>query len=915
MSVRFEFRQPVRWARRTAAEHGAIWRYGIAVAAVAAATSVLLAVDLAFDPVLGVEGGFGPFALAVIGVAWFGGHKPGLVAVALSAISWFFVEPRYAFAVVRPEDICGLSLFAVALVLFALLVGKLRESLLAQARTEEALRRQAQLIDFSHDAVIAMDPERRIITWNKGAEEMYGWPERDAVGKVRSELLRTDSHISAEEIDGILRRERRWEGELIQTTRDGRRLVVDSRQVLLDGGRNLPKCILAISRDITARKQAEEELRESEERFRTLANAMPQLVGMADGNGQVIWCNQRWYEYTGQTPEQAEGWGWQKALDPDRSAEALENWQRLVAAGQPTQSVFALRGADGVARPFLARAVPVRDRDGRVARWFGTMTDISEQRRTEDALRKSRDDELAHAAELQAIMDAMPVVMIMARDPQCRILIGNRRTYELLRLPQGSNLSEGKRGFRVMKEGEEIPVHEQPVHKAAATGQAVQNDELEVLFEDGSSRNLLANAVPVLDAVGRPRGAVGTYFDITERKQNEERLRLAQKLESIGLLAGGIAHDFNNLLTIILGSASAARIECPSCRHYENIITASERAAHLTSQLLAYAGKGQVIPTTFNLADLVLGSRELLSASVPKRVELGFNLSPGELFIKAAPSQIEQVLMNLVINAGEAIPPHADGRIEIATSVCEVAPEAARAHAPSFDVQPGHFVCLEVTDNGCGMDEGIQARVFDPFFSTKFTGRGLGLAAVQGIVRSCGGFIEVHSWSGAGSTFRVCFPAAGREPVAGIPASARTGTSRWQGRRHSAVLVVDDEEMVRELACTALRVRGYEVLEAKDGKDALEVLAGASCLPSLILLDLTMPAMGAEELVPILNRDYPDLRIIVTSGYPEEAARGEFPPRAVAGFLQKPYTVAALTEKVEETFNSGGPNEEAPIAA
>jgi signal transduction histidine kinase len=187
--------------------------------------------------------------------------------------------------------------------------------------------------------------------------------------------------------------------------------------------------------------------------------------------------------------------------------------------------------------------------------------------------------------------------------------------------------------------------------------------------------------------------------------------------------------------------------------------------------LLAFAGKGQFIAETFDLADLVSRCAELLSASVPKRVKLGFNLWPDELPIKADPSQIEQVLMNLVINAGEAIPPHADGRIEIVTNTSDVEPEVVRAHAPAFDARPGEFVCLEVSDNGSGIDRETLARIFDPFFSTKFTGRGLGLAAVHGIVRSCSGFIEVQSSRGSGSTFRVFLPAARKDPATRVPAA------------------------------------------------------------------------------------------------------------------------------------------------
>jgi CheY-like chemotaxis protein len=385
-------------------------------------------------------------------------------------------------------------------------------------------------------------------------------------------------------------------------------------------------------------------------------------------------------------------------------------------------------------------------------------------------------------------------------------------------------------------------------------------------------------------------------------------------LESIGLLAGGIAHDFNNLLTVIIGNAGFALNRNPLSQELRNIISASDRAAHLTSQLLAYAGKGHFISKTFNLNDVVSGSAALLSVSVPKRVELRFNLSSEELLVKGDPSQIEQILMNLVVNAGEAVPPRTDGRIKVTTRDCGVIPETVLRDARAYGVQPGPFVCLEVADNGTGMDEATLSRIFDPFFSTKFTGRGLGLAAVQGIVRSRHGFIDVHSSRGAGSTFRIFLSTSAEKPATAIPAGSRPGTS---GRgRLAPILVVDDEELVREMVCTALRDQGYEVLEAKNGKDAREVLAAAATLPTLVLLDLTMPVMGGAELVPILNHDYPGLRVIVTSGYPEEDARRDLPPEAIADFLQKPYTLTTLVDKVEEVLHrGGGPNEQFPAAA
>jgi PAS domain S-box-containing protein len=332
-----------------------------------------------------------PFALAVTLAALFGGREPGMAANALSAlaVAWFFLEPSLAFA--DPAAAWALGLFVVAATPVALLVGSLQEALVARARTEQELRRDAKLIDLSHDAVITMDCERRITTWNKGAEEMFGWSEQDVAVKVLHQLLQTVGDISMTEIDEILHREGRWEGERRRTARDGRRLVVDRRQVLIRGENGLPARILAISRDITEHRRAEEALRESEAQFRTLADAIPQLCWTANADGGVSWFNQRSYEYTGTTPEQMEGWGWQSVLDPKVLPKVLERWRHSIATGEPFEMVFPLRGADGVFRDFLSRGMPVRDREGKVTRWFGTNTDISEKRRTENALRESEE--------------------------------------------------------------------------------------------------------------------------------------------------------------------------------------------------------------------------------------------------------------------------------------------------------------------------------------------------------------------------------------------------------------------------------------------------------------------------------------------------------------------------------------------
>jgi PAS domain S-box-containing protein len=737
-------------------------RYAVAVIATLAA----LGVRLVLDPVLGVHAPYLPFTAAVIVAARFGGRGPGLVCAALSTLGilYFFIDPRYSFLIARHEAVAGLLLFLAVGTVISLLIGRLRDSLLSMARSEADLRREKQLIDLSHEAIVTADPQRRITGWNGGATEMYGWTEGEALCKVIQDLLRTSNQISTAELDAILHRENRWDGELHHIARDGRRLVVESRQVLLRDDANQPVGILEINRDITDRKRAEEEARRASElRSLALESANMGTWSLDIASGKMSW-DRRCADI----------------FDFDDSAGGEIDYAKLLARTHP---------------------------DDRAAH--------------DEAIKKATTD---------------------------------------------SSSGEYSREFRILCPGG-------AVRWVASHGR--------VISEGG-------------DDSRRAVRLVGVSMEITERRQAEERLRQAQKLQSVGLLAGGVAHDFNNLLTVIMGSASLVLAQRPTCEHTQSILSAAERAVYLTKQLLAYAGKGQIVVKIVDLTQLVSQSTGLLSASVPKRVSLSFNLSQDLPYLEVDPSRMEQVLMNLVINAGESIPPKSDGRIEIATSRCEVTPDTARRHSTAYDVAPGTYVCLEVRDNGAGMDEATVAQIFEPFFSTKFTGRGLGLAAVYGIVRSSKGFIDLQSTPGAGTTFRVFLPASEKTHLT----ERAPGVPNQQPGGHSTILVVDDEEMIRRLACVALGSYGYKMLEAKNGKDALRVLAEAPSLPSLILLDLAMPVMGGDELVPILGKKYPGLKIVLTSGYPEEDARKGFQAGSVAGFLQKPYTVVMLAEKV-----------------
>jgi len=390
---------------------------------------------------------------------------------------------------------------------------------------------------------------------------------------------------------------------------------------------------------------------------------------------------------------------------------------------------------------------------------------------------------------------------------------------------------------------------------------------------------------------------------IEERARSDEKLLQKQKLESLGVLAGGVAHDFNNLLTGILGNASLALETVPgvssTARMLQDVVEASERAAHLTKQLLAYAGKGRFFVQPVDLSDLVRDISHLIKSTIPKHVEIRLDLTERLPCIEADASQIQQLVMNLVINGAEAIPEDQPGSVLVTTRAQCVDDHYLAQIASAGEIVPGDYVALEVHDSGVGMDPDTLRRIFDPFFTTKFAGRGLGLAATQGIVRGHKGLLKVYTAPGKGSTFKVLFPAAadGREPPKlsrPVPVKAAMGSG--------TVLVIDDEEVVRRTAKAALERSGYNIVVAEDGVEGLRLFHALANKVSLVLLDLTMPGPGGEEVLREIRSISPEARVVLSSGYNEVEVIQRFTGKGLAGFLQKPYTAAALVDTVERVL-------------
>jgi PAS domain S-box-containing protein len=443
------------------------------------------------------------------------------------------------------------------------------------------------------------------------------------------------------------------------------------------------------------------------------------------------------------------------------------------------------------------------------------------------------------------------------------------------------------------------------VDQALASGQPIETS-YRVVRRDGAVCHWTSRATILRDERGVPQKWVGVNADVTEQREAEEerrrledQIRHAHKFESLAILAGGIAHDFGNLLVGVLGNAALARAQLPvgsrARRYVEQIEVAATRAGDLSKQMLAYSGKGSFVVQPLDLSELVGEMAELLASSVAKGAVLEQRLAPGLPPIEGDATELRQVVMNLILNASDALG-EGQGTIGVATGTTEADRAYLAAAYLNDDLLPGRYVYLEVADNGCGMDEATRARIFDPFFTTKDVGRGLGLAAVLGIVRGHRGAIAVHSRPGEGTTFRVLFPPAKAAPPTGAPAvTAGPAVGR---RATGTVLVADDEALVRSVVKAAFQDAGFEVLSAGDGAQAVEVFCQHADTIVAVVLDVTMPRMSGEEALHEIRRVRPAVPVIMSSGYSEHQALGRLGDSQQVAFIRKPYDPADLVALV-----------------
>jgi two-component system CheB/CheR fusion protein len=425
----------------------------------------------------------------------------------------------------------------------------------------------------------------------------------------------------------------------------------------------------------------------------------------------------------------------------------------------------------------------------------------------------------------------------------------------------------------------------------------------DVSIEAADGRKLEVEVVGITYTEAHRRVIQFNLRDLTDRRKFERELQQTAKLESVGLLAGGIAHDFNNLLTGVLGNASLAYSRTPPGHPHRTLLReiqhSAERAALLTKQMLAYAGKGHLMKERITLADFIPEILPLVRVSIPKTINLVLKLAETTPDIDADQAQLQQLCMNLIINAAEAIGEGGDGKIEICTSLRSLGAEDLAVDYSADDLIPGDYALLEVIDTGSGMDEATRSKIFDPFFTTKFTGRGLGLAAAQGIVKQHGGAIHVFSAPGKGSTFHILLP-AGRLPRRG-PAKGR---AIRPVPRLGTILLVDDEANVRNVAQKSLQDFGFTVVTAENGKQGLQLFHENPEKFRLVLLDLTMPEMGGEKTFDAIRKIRQEVPVVLLSGYDEAEMSRRMGGKSVQGFVQKPFTSDWLVESVLDALSN-----------
>ena len=791
-----------------------------------------------------------------------------------------------------------------------------------QVRSVRALRDSEalahQIFDSVTDhAIIVTDVEGRITRWNEGARRTFGWSEADMLGQPADRVLTPEdlhggrlAFERQEAVDKGHSPDERW-----HLRSSGEHFWASGEMTPLRDDAGALVGFVKVLRDRTAQREAERALALSEARLREGAEAVPGFVWTANPEGRIEYSSRRWLEYSGSSLSTLRDSGWDGFVHPDDLSRANARWAESVATGAPYEVEYRLRRADGVYRWWLARAQPVRGEDGAVHRWIGVCSDIQEIVEARDTLSRSREDLEARVAERTRDRDRMwrlsTDVMLVARFDS-RIEAVNPAWTTMLGWEEAELIG---RSFLDLVHPEELGATRAEAGKLA-DGLTTLRFENRYRGKDGGYRWISWTAVPdenFIHAVGRD---IQVEKEAAEAlRATEAALRQAQKMEAVGQLTGGIAHDFNNLLTGVIGSLdlmqrriAAGRTEEVG-RYVSAAISSANRAAALTHRLLAFSRRQPLAPKSVDANALVTSMDDLLRRTIGESIRLRIVTAPGLWPTLCDPHQLESAVLNLSINARDAMPD--GGRLTIETANARIGDALSERASDRPDrkdgeaqegteqgIPPGDYIAIHVSDTGAGMDADTVERAFEPFFTTKPIGQGtgLGLSMVYGFARQSEGHARIASTPGRGTTVSLYLPRCRDEAGEGEEAPAPAATAR-QTESGEVVLVVEDEAVVRDLVVEVLSGLGYRALEAADGPAGLRILESRARV-DLLVTDVGLPGLNGRQLADAARRHRPGLKVLFMTGYAENAtSNGGFLDPGME-LITKPFEIEVLAARV-----------------
>jgi two-component system cell cycle sensor histidine kinase/response regulator CckA len=766
--------------------------------------------------------------------------------------------------------------------------GNLRQKTMETLRdSEEKYRR---LVEDSLQGLSIIQDDR-IVFCNKAIAAISGYSVEELLSLEDSIALTSEEDRPAV----LMRKEKRLAGMAVPSRYEHRIVRKDGTIRWVEVYASLTEyngrpATQVVSLDITERKQVEASLRESEERFRLITETIDEVFWIFDVEKRRI---------TYLSPAFDRIWGfsrlelvdnpksdlhWVHPEDRDLVRDSFENLE----TGRLMNYEYRIFRPDGTIRYIWHRGYPIRNRAGKIKQYVGVGHDITAFKNAHEALQESREyyNQIINRISDPFFIKDRDHRFVLVNDALCAF-IGKRRE-ELL----GQTLVElvpSELATSLWDQEEEV----------FETGR--ENFSEDVLRDSsGNLRHVMAKRSLFINNSGEKQ-IIGILRDITEYKRLEAQLLQAQKMEAVGVLAGGVAHDFNNLLTVVKGYSEilmeSLDPDDPRRSDVEQIANAGQHAAALTTQLLAFSRKQILRPKILSLNDVLVETNKMLRRLIGEDIKLITSVETGLGLVKADPVQMQQIIMNLVVNARDAMP--RGGILTIETADIAIDEHYVRNHPPAV---AGPYVMLAISDNGIGMDTATRDHIFEPFYTTKAKGKGtgLGLSTVYGIVKQSDGFIWVYSEPGKGTTFKIYLPRV----EGSISRNPTNGKLKSDIRCAETLLVAEDESSVRALAGRILRDRGYKVLEASNGKEALDIAQRHAGTVHMVITDVIMPEMGGKTLTTQLKAVRPDIKTLYVSGYPDNAIVHQGILDLEVAFLQKPFTVESLAQKVREVLDS-----------